>query len=223
MDQVCTGLSLATGTKVTWLSYRDKMDSLVGHRSSVTKDYSNRINVLGWTLDPPEAVQAYARSRPRRFFREMIDYFADVTAPGVYIQTKALTASTLLDALTNHYSAQARFENAVADPAWKKLRPILLAAIDAEFSKVGLAAPSVGKIEGLRRYSFREKLEKLLAEKGIPKPDLGQLIQIRDHLVHTGQFRDGGSHTDAFHLLLWTSYSVLARLAGYKGSMSGPP
>jgi hypothetical protein len=217
LDDVSSGLTLATGTKVSWISYRIG-DRRVGHRSSVTKEFSATLHNLEWVLDLASAVPANMKNKDRAFVREMIDYFTDVTAPELFLETRSLTASTLLDALTNRYSRRVGYETYIKGTAWKKLRARLVDAIDAESTKFGLAGTLSGHVDNLRRYSFKERLVRLLDDKGLLHPDLDELTKVRNDLVHTGHF-SGANHFESFKLLLWVSFAVLAKLADYPGAI----
>jgi len=215
-DEISSALSLATGTKVAWIAY-EADDAVWGHRSSVTKPYSSLLSLLYGSLDVPQMIAAWARTRDRPYLRSMIDYFMDATAAGVYRQTRALTAASLLDAVTDRWAEAHGHAWIVHDHDWNQARPKLGKYIREASKQLGLPNRLARNVNSLRRQPFRHRLERLLAALKLGPVDLDTIVAVRNQVVHTGTIPEGDAGRRAYQLLLALDLSILARLAGYKG------
>lgn len=221
-NELCLALSLCTGAKVNWIT-AENGQSYRRHAARVTKGYSSWINSLDWTLSPQRALTAWNRNTNHDYFGAMVDYFIDAAGRGPYIETRALTAASLLDAITGEYSRLSHIEKWVDDSTWSAARPNLVAAIDQAASSAGISAPLSSAVDGLQRRSFRRRLRDLLAAHNLPSKPLNDIIKVRNSIVHYGRFPSNFDHVIAYELVLWTSFVVLARLIGYRGSLPDPP
>jgi len=220
VDSVSWALSLATGTKVVWSTYETASGDRL-HRSSTTRPYSHRLAALGWRLDVDEAVSSWERAGAKPHLRPMIDYFMDATAEGPYLQTKALTAASLLDALTNHWCVQNGLDLLVGDTLWRQAQPKLRRAIRQAAANHGIDESIAGNVKSLQRRPFADKLERLLRRLNIQSDHLRDLVRLRNSLVHDGDFPPGVDRVRSYHQLVWTDLAILARLAGYKSTIFG--
>jgi hypothetical protein len=222
VDNVCTPLSLATGTKVTWVSYSadNPYGAVSVYRSSVTKPYSNVLTNLGWRLHLPALLDAWVTSSEKTYVRLMTDYFIDATNEEAYMETRILTAASLLDALTNHYAAQHDFDFIVNETEWTRLRPPLRKAMKQATISTGFPSKLGEKlganVNSLRRYPLAQKLSKMLDDLDLPTNSVDRVIAIRDSIVHAGSVTTGKEPFDDYRCLLWVPFAILARLAGYR-------
>ena len=221
-DELCLALSLCTGAKVNWIT-AENGQWYRRHAARVTKGYSSWIYNLDWTLSPQRALTAWSRNANRDYFGAMVDYFIDAAGRGPYIETRALTAASLLDAITGEYSRLSHIEKWVDDSTWSAARPNLVAAIDQAATSTGVAAPLSRGVDGLQRRSLRSRLRHLFRAHNLPAGRLQDIIEVRNDIVHYGRFPSNCDHVIAYELVLWTSFVVLARLIGYRGSLPGPP
>jgi len=221
IDSICTPLSLATGTKVTWLSYSSQSGTR-GHRSSKTRPHSNLLHSLGWQLDLGDAITSWARVRRKPYLSRMTNYFLDAAGAGPYLETRALTAASLLDALTNHFSRQRGYDLMVDDAAWNTARPVLRRNIRDTCRSIGISSKINANVNALRRHPLSDKLRRLLGDLTLPSHPLNQVVEVRDQIVHYGGFPPNIEPFDAYRLVLWTGFAVLARLSGYSGAIQGP-
>jgi hypothetical protein len=226
VDSVCVALSLATGSKVTWINWRTiglADPGISMHRSSVTKPYGSTVLALGWRLNSTEAIKGWISVKGKDSLRPMIDYFLDAAGPGPYLETRALAAASLLDALTNHYSQQNGFDFLLEDSEWKKVRPAIRKALEKECKSLGVTPLLGANVNALRRRTFEEKLKRLLNDLKLPSAHIGDLVEARNVLVHSGRFLKESQPVNQYHLLLWTAFAVLARLTGYLEEIHGAP
>jgi hypothetical protein len=116
MDLVCSLLSLAAGTKVSWASYKafnvDNSLARQVHRAAVLGRFSSA-SLL--SLDDPQSLRSYLESAatqanaPGQFLelRKAIDAKMDAQVGG-YLETRALMASVLAEYLASAYAASRR-------------------------------------------------------------------------------------------------------------------
>ena len=219
-DEICRALSLAAGTKVNWLMY-ETSSGAIRHRSSVLKPYSNLLAALGWRLDFQAILTGWAIARDKRHLRAMTDYFMDATAVGPYLETRALTAASLLDALTNHWAHSNGFDVLVDDVSWRKAERKLRGAIRQTAAECGIDESIDINIKALQRRPFADRLQRLLGRLNIQSGHVSGLIPVRNSLIHDGEFPEGVDRRQAFLQLVWTDLAILARLAGYKPAIRG--
>jgi hypothetical protein len=220
VDSVCVALSLATGNKVTWINWRSVAQPALMvsvHRPSVTKRYGGLITARGWQLDLAKAVTSWVAVKEKSDLRPMVDYFLDAASQGPYLETRALTAASLLDALTNHYAEQRGFALLLDEDEWRKARPRVRKAL-AEID------PSLQvNANALRRCPFKAKLTRLLGEQKLESTHVDDVVKIRDALVHSGRFLEGPPNLDQYFLVLRTAFAILARLSGYSEEILAAP
>lgn len=233
MDYICSLLSLARGNKVTWIRY-DATDSKTGkaysmHRTPKTKPFGMQMSIVGFEPDLDICAAHWSDSKLSRGNRDYlvrrIDYFLDALNPGQFLQGNALAAAALVDALANHHASVTETEFKVNDEsAWKALRKELEKCVK-EKSKP-YAVNLTESLEELRRFTFRAKLTKLLDDLGLASDIINELKPIRDELVHKGDFPPNTNRRGrgrAYAVLVWTAFTVLMRLSGYKDDIQALP
>ncbi len=228
-DEICVVASLATGTKATWLNYRvpnSNAPLAYAHRDSVTKPFSNKLDLLGWRPDLDAILTDWAAAnRPaeaRKYDKRMIDYFLDGVSATQFLETNGLALAALIDATTAHHARETGVESIVPVDEWKSRKADLKGAIASVFEPES-AARLARNLEGLNRRPFRENLEDLFDSLSLPKPDLRLLLAIRNSLVHDAAFPDGIRPRDAYRVLLWSTFAILARTVGFTGQLEDPP
>ncbi len=222
VNDLCVALSLSIGSKVNWIVAEDE-GWYRRHESRITKGYSNWINALDWTLSPQRSLTAWRGNSNQDYFRRMIEYFIDAAGRGPYIETRTLAAASLLDAVTGHYSQSVGRDMLVDDSAWRAIQPSIVESIDQITRGARVSETLSFGVEGLRRRSFRRRLRDLFVTHSLPTRRLNEIVEIRNHIVHYGRFPPNMKPADAYELVLWASFTVLARLVGYQGPLPEVP
>lgn len=221
-NDLCVALSLSTGSKVNWI-VAEFEGQYRRHESRITKGYSNWINALDWTLSPQRCLTAWTGNSNQDYFRRMIEYFLDAAGRGPYIETRTLAAASLLDAITGHYSQSVGRDMLVDDSAWRAILPSIVESVDQIARNAGIPEILSAGVEGLHRRSFRQRLRDLFVAHSLPRRRLSEIVEIRNYIVHYGRFPSNMSHANAYKLVLWAGFSVLARLVGYQGPLPEVP
>ncbi len=124
-----SGLDDLHGTPVEW-----------AYKNWVINNFSNTLLGLGWTVDLKSLSEAYLdRERTAEIgkLKDFIDYFVDVCARGPFLETKALAAATLLDALTLMHATEKENDLMLSEEDFRNnVLPKLKAAIDCRPSAI---------------------------------------------------------------------------------------
>ncbi len=158
----------------------------------------------------------------------LISYFSDAVSVSRYMETRALAAATLLDAVMNAYATTTNTSKYLTQSQEHKLRKLLKATVNDWHSE----AASVGddtltdiksNLAGVGRVPFKRRLQTAVSELKLPSGvPIDEIVPTRNALVHTGKFPDKVA-TDvkqqrrAYKSLMWVSVCLLFRLVGFKG------
>lgn len=236
MDRLVNPLSLALGTLVSWhhLTARDYFDQMtdIVHRSSIARPFSNLVVGRGWHVDAAAMVGAWFGADDGRVFppEQLAIYIRqhlDACAHETFLETRALSAATLLDVMTGRYAQLTGTEDAVSPEHWQA---VVLPGLHQALAGIPrLTQDQVGQIkaslEHQYRRSFKRKLKQLLDDLGMT-PAINSkrrtaATNARNALVHYGRFHatDRGRQTAEFFNLLLLSRSSLLRLAGFPSDL----
>ena len=235
MDNLVFALRLWSGNKLDWLygeGLDDNFDSTVEmlHKNGVVGEFSNTISFLGWRVNLKELVQGWFSTDGKvvsvEMIREFIDYFVDCCATGPYFEIRALSAATLLDALSLKYATAFGEENVLSKGDFQAdVLPNLEAVIGSKALDPEKKGQLKANLQGLYRTSFRRRLRLLNEELSLKmNPKLiNRVKNARDKLVHEGRFtsKTKKQRWSDYACLLWTDFSTLCRLVGYCGEL--PP
>lgn len=241
IDNLISVLRLWSGNKLDWIYGEGLDDSFdnpveVLHKNPVVGNFSNTFLSLGWQIDLRELVQAFFSTGDKpldlQTIKEFINYFVDCCAVGPYFEIKALSAATLLDALTLKYAVAIGKETILEEADFKsEVLPKLKEAIDSisfeEAVKGDVKDQLKDNLQGLYRTSFRQHLKLVNSELSLQMNSklIDRVKRTRDKLVHEGRFSSKSTTREDrwadYSCLLWTDFSALCRLVGYNGKL--PP
>lgn len=178
LDEILDPLSFALGTDVNWLHYEalDIGRKSVGtvHRNSVVRSYANETQALRWAVNPLELVDSWFRPddadrERRRQLAIWSSQYLEACAPNLYLETRALTAATLLDILAFTHADRTGTHLICAASEWGAIvKRVVRPTLDG--------VPSLGSeqkqqlldnITGVFRRSFPRKLRALLMHLNI--------------------------------------------------------
>lgn len=236
-SRICSLLSFACGTTVTWL-YADILDgsgNLIGLRSRTArvKEYVDaRIidtsvrgalkSFLETTL--PEVVPANRTWN----FEQSLDLFVDSKALDESLASKGLKVAICLEFLKAAYlkahpekkllPAAEAFKARVS-AGRKALDEVLRGLVNDPSDDVAVNRIRQRIIDAVRP-SFRETLAGMCKEVGLPMPpeELRYLVKVRDKLVHTGTYDvKMGAANGQYLLLTGFMNRLLLRILKYDG------
>lgn len=240
LDKVLQPISLTIGSKVTWLHWvaydTFQQPARTFHRASNTKTFSNTSLALGWWNDLSEIVSAWFAEAPddpidHDALAARVDHYLDACARGPYLETRALSAATLLDVLAAKYAEATDSGFVIAEAKWhsilkQKITPDVCNVLEGTG---GITAAErrelLSNARGLYRRSFRRRLTRMLRDYSIQVDStrLNQIINTRNDLVHNGRFHydDRAAWQEEYRRLLWVCRSTLLRMIGYRSDL--PP
>lgn len=238
VDRLLTPTSLALGTKVGWLYHEafDRRGRLIQrvHHPPIIRGFSNTVVSYGWTSTVADVVLAWwdkvsTQDLDEGRFAVLVDHYHDAGARGTFMESKALSAATLLDVLASQHAVEAGSEYIIPDAEWKT---VFERNVKAAVKAVLADRPNVTKdqcnevadnITGAHRRSFRKRLRALLekvqfgGEKKAKEALINDLITVRNVVVHEGRFHSAqrSDWTTEYHLLLAACRYILLKLAGH--------
>lgn len=234
VDDLMTPLSLALGSPVSWhySVARDFSGSVtdVVHYSEFARPFSNVIVNNRLQSNFGEVVKAwFSNTGTGSFTRDdlaiRIRQHLDGCAPDTYLETRALSAATLLDVLAGRYAEIIGTANAVDPEEWRRtIFPSLKAALDTADNLSAEQRISITRnVEHQYRQSFRSNLRRLLSDTNITigNRPFEKVYKARNALVHTGHFSSGdrdSQQTEYLNLLI-LSRNILLRLVGCTGDL----
>lgn len=208
VDSLCYILSIALGTKITWI-YRkeynkDRMMVSISHRAYITKPYSSLriIELFGHTQLIEFVQQAYLTYTQRRddfaLEKGVIDAYLDAKAEADYLETRGAKLAVALEALKAVFVGQTQnehFEYIIDNNLFAELIPDLKLALKEQLKKTDRVNSDQrnkisGKVRELNRRNFAEVLNALFKYLNFhpAKNDLDLFIRCRNSLVHQGKF-----------------------------------
>lgn len=256
-NAMLTPLSLAVGTRVgvttiTGVNGHEE-DQLISYIGIPPRPFAPIITSATWNADIPAIIRAWfdeSIEKPIQIteLESAVDMFIDCCSPHITLEARCLLACCLLDALAVRYSKARNKTTILPKKLFKKvLAPrlrdaIAAAAADDKNISDTIKDQLLPKIQGLNRVSFRCHLKAMFNDLDIPTEEgrlggdmVGQILRVRNRLVHEGEFLSGPLHgavqffdavgpTKAmgFHdyiNVLWACFCTLLRLAGYSKSL----
>lgn len=241
MSELLWPISLAIGSKVNWLfcverdSYA-KEPVLTRHQYALTRPWGETARRWRWSNDIVQLVLAWFDRDPNHYppateLKRGIDHYLEAGAKGSYLETRGLSAATLLDTLAYGYTSAKKEELILPKTGWKVIRPGIVAALlqgveglagISDKDREKLVDQLTNNLSGLNRRSFRQRLETITGDFGIPMSEklIKRVVDSRNMLVHRGSFENtdrGLKYWEEYLSLLWTGRSVLLRMIGYDG------
>ena len=160
----------------------------------------------------------------------LISYFSDAVSVSRYMQMRALTAATLLDAVLNTYATERKIDKYLTSSQERKLSKTVKVAvdgwdIDAKVVDDDALEDIKSNLAGVGRVPFKRRLGRAVSELKLPSEvPIDEITSTRNALVHTGRFpkkmaTDIRQQRLAYEKLVWVDVCLLFRLIGYKGHL----
>lgn len=247
VDNLCYLLSVAQGTKISWLyqTFSSATGEILSriHQSHVTKVF--KANALIPRYHIPAFVEgiysAYVANRERyQLNTRIIDLYLDAIAENDYLQVRGIKLTIALEAMKAVFAnlqVDCVGENLLNGSAFKRLQrevykqmPSFLEKTDLS-SIEGLTEKIRDKLPELNRRAFKDLLDDIFERIHfqINEEEKKRFIQSRNKLVHEGRFhceaeaqkaQESASHQEMvleFFFLASIVDRVVLKLLGYQG------
>jgi len=236
LSDLVPALRLWSGNKLDWL-YGEGPDDDGSipierlHKHSIVGNFSNSLSGRGWEINLEEFVKSYFSGKQlldRNTIRELIDYFADACATGPFLEVRALSLATLLDAFTLKLARSLGSHEVMPESEFKhEVLPTLDTAIEGTALGKEVKQQLRNNVSGIFRTSFRRRFSLLSRHLKLDTDNAfrNRVLRTRDSLVHEGRFpdEDQGDLNTAFERLLWTDAAALWRICGHEGDLPTKP
>lgn len=234
LDELCRLLSLARGTKITWINAEECMEDGKAHRiilkNSVTWPFSplaliDPRNPQDTPLFIGKVYPTYLKLRDSYNLDIAIELYLDAKRETAYLQTRALAAVVLLDFLQGKYASRHGLNKIVSGFSKEKgkfrdyLKKLIMSLFpdikDEDLNEM------LEKTSELNRRSYLNIL-KLWAHDlklDISEDELSEVKSTRNALVHSAKFKSDdskGKQREYFRLIRLID-QVFLKLLGYKG------
>ena len=208
------------------------------HQAPIVSGHSDDIFRYGWSTHIPghpsvtlcelaaSDFPKHVRVLSDQSLREHVDGFVDACKTSQSLETKGITAATLLDALAAQYAAARGKDRILSGNAFKKkVLPALHKAIDESSVSDDVKCQIKSFVLGGYRANMRNRVDLLSDNLSLCMSDdlKSRVIKIRNELVHKGSFSDNERGLADCDLLLWVNFALLCRLVGYQGELPPPP
>lgn len=235
LDELCRLLSLARGTKINWVN-AESIDSsgnptYIILKQSVTWPFSSLPlidprNPQDTALFIEKVYPAYLKLRDSYNLNIAIEQYLDAKRATAYLETRALTAVSLLDFLQGQYAFQHGLNKISSKFSKDKLKKLrihledylveLLPDIDGS-----VLSEMVEKVPELNRRSYLNLLILWACDLklDISKDELTKIKDTRNSLVHGAKFLSGDStgKTREYFRIIRLIDQVFLKLLGYDG------
>ena len=238
VDNICSLLSLAKGTKVNWISYTIENN----HGEVPEKYYSNRVtkpySVLRLiSYENPSDLKKYLESTYASYinkindwkFNIIIEEFIDAANEGDHLEFRGLKLSVTMEFILGKYKSLNNCEFYIPEDEFEKeIDSRIKKALEYELSGI-LTTKQIGSLskgtKGLNRRTFKESLVKLYEDLKFTlskeeKEKIKNFIELRNNLVHRSDFqpfKEPNSWINYRFMLAFVSKIILGRL-GYTGN-----
>ena len=239
VDNVCSLLSLAKGTKINWISYTlENNDGEVLEKyysNRVTKSYS-ALRLISY--ENPSDLKKYLESTYVNYinkindwkFNIIIEEFIDAAKEGDYLEFRGLKLAATMEFILGKYKSLNNCEFYIPKDEFdkNKIESRIKKALECELSGI-LTIKQIGSlskgIKGLNRITFKESLVKLYDDLKFTlskeeKEKIKSFIELRNNLVHRSDFqpfKETNSWVNYRFMLAFVSKIILGRL-GYVGN-----
>lgn len=228
---------LDSGSKVNWAFYNafDKHQWPVErfHAPSVIRPFSNVVLVHEWWVDLSSLIDDYIVHRNDLLVSPQelairIDHYCDASSTQVALETRGLSAATLLDSLANRHAELTNSQYVLPEEEWEEVEPrlqrLMSGFLSGERGVTGTQREQLlSSLKGANRRTFRNRLRNILKDLEVPvsKQMQSDIVDYRNALVHSGRFSSANRElwTTELWALLWTCRSILLRLSGYQGAL----
>lgn len=235
VDELCRLLSLARGTKITWISAEECMEDGEAHRiilrNSVTWPFSSPAlidprNPQDTAIFIEKVYPTYLKLRDSYNLNIVIEQYLDAKRATVYLETRALAAVSLLDFLQGRYASQCGLDKIVSNfgnEKKKKLRIHLKEYLKELFPCIDGSTLNemAEKVSELNRRSYLNLLILWVRDLGLDmsQDELSKVKDTRNSLVHDAKFRsdDSKGKTREYFQVIRLIDQIFLKLLGYDG------
>lgn len=234
-DELCRLLSLARGTKITWINAEECIEDEKAHRiilrNHVTWPFSSfplidPRNLQDTALFIEKVYPTYLKLRDSYNLDIAIEQYLDAKRETAYLETRALAAVSLLDFLQGQYASPRRLDKIVSNFCKEKRKQLrnhlkeylveLLPCIDGSALN-----EMVEKVSELNRRSYLNLLILWVRdlELDMSQDELSRVKDTRNSLVHGAKFLSGdstGKIREYFRVIRLID-QVFLKLLGYDG------
>ena len=239
LDELCRLLSLARGTKITWINAEECMEDGKAHRiilrNPVTWPFSSLPlidpqNPQDTPLFIEKVYPTYLKLRDRYNLDLAIEQYLDAKRETAYLETRALAAVSLLDFLQGRYASLRDLDKIISGLSREKnkeLRDGLKKLIMSLFPDIKGSDldEMTKKTPELNRRSYLSLLKLWTCSLGL-KISQGELSKIRDTriaLVHKAKFQssDSDGKIREYFRVICLIDQVFLKLLSYDGWFMG--
>lgn len=243
VDELCRLLSLARGTKITWISAEECMEDGKAHRiilrNSVTWPFSSPAlidprNPQDTAIFIEKVYPTYLKLRDSYNLNIAIEQYLDAKRATMYLETRALAAVSLLDFLQGRYASQHGLSKIVklSNKEQEQIRLCLKGIIeslrpninDDKFKEVlgeNTLQEMMEKTSELNRRSYLNVLKLWVhnLKLDISEDELSEVKCTRNALVHNAKFRSTSSEgkTREYFRIIRLIDQIFLKLLGYDG------
>jgi len=239
VDNICSLLSLAKGTKINWISY-----TLENNNGEVLeKYYSNRVTksysaLMLISYENPSDLKKYLESTYGNYinkindwkFNNIIEEFIDAVKEGDYLELRGLKLAATMEFILGKYKSLNNCEFYIPKDEFdeKKIDSRIKKALECKLSGI-LTIKQIGSLSkgtrGLNRLTFKDSLDKLYDDLKFTlskeeKEKIKSFIELRNNLVHRSDFqpfKETNSWNNFRFMLAFVSKIILG-LLGYVGN-----
>lgn len=235
LDELCHLLSLARGTKITWINTEEYAEDGHAHRiilrNSVTWPFSSLAlidtrNPQDTPLFVEKVYPKYLELRDSYNLNIAIEQYLDAKRQAVYLETRALAAVSLLDFLQGRYASPRGLDKIVSNfgnEKKRKLRIHLKEYLKELFPCIDGSTLNemAEKVSELNRRSYLNLLVPWARDLGLDmsQDELSKVKDTRNSLVHDAKFRSDdfkGKKREYFRIIRLID-QVFLKLLGYDG------
>ncbi len=236
VDSVCMILSLAKGTKITWI-YLDGFDTnnakcYTLHKYGITRPYAGVSESIIGSMPPEDITELIHEAIPRYpvlnndyKLGQVIDIYLEGKRPNSFLESKALAAIQAMELLVGIYAKKRDLIFIVDEKVFSSNLKEMANEIREVFKLIlgesyvsDICGENNEKLAGLNRLSFRQGLRNLFSQFGliVNSQILNQIILTRNALVHGGSFNTT-NRIQEYHRLISITGRLLLKMLGYEG------
>jgi len=235
VDELCRLLSLARGTKITWISaekcMKDGKARRIILRNAVTWPFSSLPlvdprNPQDTPLFIEKVYPKYLELRDSYNLNIAIEQYLDAKREAVYLETRALAAVALLDFLQGRYASPCGLDKIVSNFSNEKKRKVhihLKKYLKELFPCINGSTLNemAEKVSELNRRSYLNLLVSWARDLGLDmsQDELSKVKDTRNSLVHDAKFRsdDSKDKKREYFRIIRLIDQVFLKLLGYDG------
>ncbi|MBA7485684.1 hypothetical protein ES707_21234 [subsurface metagenome] len=239
LDELCCLLSLARGTKITWINTEECREDGKAHRiilrNPVTWPFSSLPlidprNSQDTAIFIEKVYPTYLKLRDSYNLNIAIEQYLDAKREVVYLETRALVAVSLLDSLLGQYASLHNLDKIVSNfssEKKRKLRTNLKECLMKLFPYIDGSSLNemAEKVSELNRRSYLNLLVLWARDLKLDmsQDELSRVKDTRHSLVHGAKFLSSGStgKTREYFRVIQLIDQVFLKLLGYDGWFMG--